>query len=257
MILTADIGNTNICFALHEDDAPEPLFFERIHTDREKTALEYTVDINIVLNLHGVSPSEITAAAVSSVVPAVTGSLRQAMESLLTCNVLEISGALDLGFENLTDDPMSVGNDILCDISGALHEFEPPIITFDMGTATVATIIDRTPALSGVLITAGVRTGMNSLTKKAAALTAVTLDAPERSIGKNTVDAMKSGLIYGNAGLLDGIIDRIEEETKEHYNVVATGGLSSLIVPYASHAIHLDPTLLMKGMWHILKRNIN
>lgn len=255
MILTADIGNTNICFAIQADDSPNPVFFERIHTDREKTALEYHVDLTTILTLHGVSPATITKAAVSSVVPAVTGAVRSAMENLLFCPVLTIRHDLALGFENHTDVPSSVGCDILCDVAGAIAEYPKPLITFDMGTATVATIVSSEPALEGVLICPGVRTSLNSLSSRTSALPSIALEAPDRAIGTNTVDSMKSGIIYGTAGLIDGIIDRIDEETGETHTIVATGGLSAFIIPFCRHEILRDPSLLMKGMWHILKAN--
>ncbi len=255
MILTADIGNTNICFALHPDYDPEPLFFERIHTNREKTALEYAVDIATIFRLHDVSPAEVTASAISSVVPNVTKPLKEAMESVIPCDVLEISSDIDLGYSIHVDDPHSVGHDILSDVAGAISQYPLPVITFDMGTATVATMVSEEKMVEGVLICPGVRTSLNSLAQSTSALPSISLEPPKTAIGRNTVDSMRSGIIYGTAGLMDGIIERMEEETGKKCTVVATGGLSPFIAPYAQHEILLDPTLLMKGMYALLKRN--
>lgn len=256
MILTADIGNTNIVFALQPDDTPEPVFFERIHTNKEKTALEYAVDLETILTLHGIRLADITAGCISSVVPAVTKAVHEAMSVLLSCPILNIRHNLKLGFENHAEDPSSVGCDILCDVAGAVAQYGSPVITFDMGTATVASIVSRVPALEGVLICPGVRTALNSLSSRTSALPSIALEAPDHAIGTNTLDAMRSGIIYGTAGLLDGIIDQIEADTDEHYTVIATGGLSQFIVPFCRHTIISDPTLLVKGMWHILRQNI-
>lgn len=255
MILTADIGNTNICFALHTNDFADPLFFERIHTNREKTAAEYATDLKTILRLHEVSADDVTASAISSVVPVVAKALKSAMELVLSCPILEISSEIDLGYSIHVDDPRTVGHDILSDVAGAVAQYPLPVITFDMGTATVATMISEEKVLEGILICPGVRTSLNSLASSTSALPAISLDPPEKAIGRNTVDSMRSGIIYGMAGLMDGIIDRMEEETGKKCTVVATGGLSPFIAPYTSHEIILDSTLLMKGMWTLLKRN--
>lgn len=256
MILTADIGNTNICFALHPDDSAEPLFFERIHTNCEKTSAEYASDLKTILRLHEVPADDVTASAVSSVVPVVTKSLKAALEQVLACPILEISSAIDLSYAIHVDDPRTVGHDILSDVAGAVQHYPLPVITFDMGTATVATMISEEKVLEGILICPGVRTSLNSLASSTSALPTIALDPPEKAIGRNTVDSMKSGIIYGMAGLMDGIIDRMEEETGKKCTVVATGGLSPFIAPYARHEILLDSTLLMKGMYALLKRNL-
>ena len=254
MILTVDIGNSNICFAIHADDSPEPIFFERIHTDRDKTAMEYTVDIVTIFDLHHVSASTISDCALSSVVPIVTVNVYQALEKLLPCRILQITPALNLPYGANVADISPVGADILCDNAGTKLQYGFPTITFDMGTATVASSLDDNGKLDGVLICAGVRTSLNALSKNTV-LPEISLDPPQNVIGSNTIEAMQSGIIYGTAGLIDGIIDQIEKETGLHYTIVATGGLSSFIAPYCRHAIILDPTLLMKGMWSLLRLN--
>ncbi len=254
MILTVDIGNSNVCFAIHAEDNPEPVFFERIHTDRDKTALEYTVDILTIFDLHHISPPTITDCALSSVVPAVTLPLREALQKLLSCRVLLITSALRLPYGANVPDISPVGADILCDNAGTKLQYPVPAITFDMGTATVASSLDDRGNLDGVLISAGVRTSLNALSKNTL-LPDINLDPPKHVIGQSTIEAMQSGIVYGTAGLIDGIIDQTEKETGLHYTVIATGGLSRFITPYLRHEIILDPTLLMKGMWSLLRIN--
>lgn len=271
MILTIDIGNSNICFAIHKENQKDPLFFERIHTDREKKAQDYRTEIEMLLQLHGMKGTEISKIALSSVVPCVTEHVKQAVQAVTGRWPLQMNHRLDLGFENHADYPETVGQDILADICGALEEHEAPLMIIDMGTATVISItlpagaepsteiqgeMSPLPSLSGVIIQAGVRTGLNALTQNASQLPGVSLKAPEKVIGRNTVDSMKSGTIFGAASMIDGMIDHLEESTGLHFTVVATGGLSQFIVPYCTHEIVYDPNLLVKGLYRMLKRNV-
>jgi len=255
MILTVDIGNTNICFSIHNLIEDTPLFFERIHTDRNKCPADYAALIRTIFALHRIEPGDIKDVALSSVVCNVGEVVYEALTSVLSCRILRISCNLDLGYKINVDNPPEVGQDILCDVAGALALGKGPVITFDMGTATVSTFVSDAPAIESVFICPGVRTSLNSLADNTAALPDISLDPPEKAIGKTTVEGMRSGIIYGTAGLVDGLIRKYEEMTGTTPTVIATGGLSKFIVPYCTHEIRLEPELLMKGMWHILRRN--
>ena len=275
MILTIDCGNSNICFAVHENETITPLFFERIHTDRSFTAETIARDLRMILKLHALSPEDICGGILSSVVPELTGRIREAVRDVIGRDILAADCRLNLAFDNLTDHPETVGPDILCDVSGALAVSNAPLITIDMGTATVFTVVtpggyekarkggkktkgnaeNARPGLSGVMILPGVRTSLDSLTQDTSALPGVSLKAPERATGRNTTDSMKSGIIFGTAEMIDHMIARIESETGLRYSVFATGGLAPFIIPYVRHAVTLDPELLMKGLFTILKQN--
>ena len=274
MILTIDCGNSNICFAVHENDTITPLFFERIHTDRTFTVETLVQDLRMILKLHSLAPEKITGGILSSVVPDLTGRLQDAASEVIGREILVVDYRLNLAFENLMDKPETAGQDILSDISGALQCAEPPLITIDMGTATVFSIVtppgyekkrgkgrssrssgNGRPEFSGVMILPGVRTSLDSLTLGTSALPGVSLKAPEHVIGRNTADSMKSGIVFGTAEMIDHLIDRIERETGLKFKVFATGGLSPFIVPYVRHEITLDTELLMKGLFSILKQN--
>ena len=276
MILTIDCGNSNICFAVHENDLISPLFFERIHTDRAFTTETLARDLEMILRLHGLEPASIGRGILSSVVPTLTDKLKTAAETVTGRKILVVSHELNLAFDNLTDDPSTVGQDILSDVSGALAVSKAPIITIDMGTATVFTVVtpagyeearktgvpykatrkkSARPGLSGVMILPGVRTSLDSLSKSTSALPGVSLKAPLQATGKNTTDSMKSGLVFGTAEMIDHMIDRIERETELRFRVFATGGLSPFIMPYVRHKITLDQELLMKGLFSILQQN--
>ena len=255
MILTVDIGNSNICFSVHKD-SPQPLFLERIHTDRTRTAIEYAVTIRTILKLHHIEESDILACSLSSVVPQVTPHVMEALASLLDFRVIQVNCRLDLGFTVDTKDPSEVGTDILCDAAGALLTFDGSVINIDMGTATVTSMIDSHRVLRGVSICPGVRTSLNSLSESTSALPDIGLDAPDHVIGTNTVDAMRSGIIFGTAGMLDRIIEETELETGTSCHVFATGGCSPFITPFLRHNIIRDPMLLMKGLYSICLRNL-
>ncbi len=277
MILTIDCGNSNICFAVHENDVITPLFFERIHTDRQFTREILAQDLRMILRLHGLAPSDIEGGILSSVVPMLTGVLKEAAEEVTGRKILVVDHRLRLAFENLMDFPETVGQDILSDVSGALVLSEAPVITIDMGTATVFSVVTpagfeearkaglpykasrkhsgKRPALSGIMILPGVRTALDSLTKDTSALPGISLKAPERATGRNTTDSMKSGIIFGTAEMVDHMLSRIERETGLTFKVFATGGLSPFIVPYVRHEITLDTELLMKGLFSILHQN--
>lgn len=259
MILTVDIGNSNICFSIHKEEDPEPLFLERIHTDRMRTAIEYAVTLQTILKLHHIESSEITGCALSSVVPSVTGHVMDALSTLLETRVIQVRHDLNLGFTVDTKDPAEVGTDILSDAAGALLLSDGPAINIDMGTATVFSMIDGTRgtarALRGVLICPGLRTSLNSLSETTSSLPDIGLDAPEHAIGTNTVDAMRSGILFGTAGMLDRIITEIEEDRGIRCQVFMTGGCSPFIAPYLRHPVTWDPGLLMKGLYSICLRN--
>ncbi len=255
MILTVDIGNSNVCFSVHAD-TPEPLFLERIHTDRTRTAIEYAVTVRTILKLHHIDETDIRGCVLSSVVPQVTSHIMEALASLLDFRAIQVHCGLDLGFTIDTKDPSEVGTDILCDAAGALLASDGPLINIDMGTATVTSMIDSSRVLRGVLICPGVRTSLNSLSENTSALPDIGLDAPEHAIGTNTVDAMRSGIIFGTAGMLDRIIQEIEQDTGTPCRVFATGGCSPFITPFIRHSITRDPALLMKGLYSIGLRNL-
>jgi len=255
MILTADVGNSNICLAVLEDDSPKSLFFERLSTNREKTAAEYASDIRMVLLLHGIAADLLTGSALSSVVPAVTPVLSEAMEEVTGVGTFIVDPEKKFRFQFNIDDPKSVGADILCDMTGAVTHFDTPLITFDMGTATVMTLITDGPVFQGVYICPGVKTSLRSLTSGSSVLPSIGLEDPGPVIGNKNDAAIKSGIIYGSAGLVDGLIDEIERDTGLTFTVVATGGLSRFVIPYCRHKIIYEPELLIKGLWQLYRDN--
>ncbi len=250
MIFTVDIGNSNICFSLFQDREKEPLFLERIHTDLQKTEGEYSIDIETIFELYGFHPLDIDRCILSSVVIPLLPVMERTLRSVLSCEVITLNADTVLPFKKNVDAPETVGTDILADIRGALLYGKKPLITIDMGTATVLSAVSSAPALEGVFILPGVRTALNSLSETTS-LPAISLGEPKSVVAQNTTSSLRSGIVYGTAGMIDGLIDQIETIIGKPELIVATGGLSSYIIPYCEHEILLDPTLLVKGLREI------
>lgn len=253
MILAVDIGNSNIVLGCFDEN--EILFEDRLSTDREATVLEYAVIIKTSLEMHKLEYEQITGAIISSVVPSVTENVQQAVFRLTGQQAMVVGPGVKTGLNILLDDPKQLGSDRVADAVGAIGEYPCPLIIVDMGTATTISVIDRNKNFLGGMIIPGLQVSLDSLANRTSQLPHVSLDAPKKVIGTNTVDCMKSGIIYSTAGSIDGAIDRIEQELGESCTVVSTGGHARKIVPHCHHEILIDPYLLLKGLMAIYEKN--
>lgn len=253
MILAIDIGNTNIVIGCIENE--KPVFIERLSTVRTKTEIEYAVDMKTVLDIYKIKPADIEGGIISSVVPQVTNVAKLAAEKILHKKVLVIGPGIKTGLNLLLDQPGQVGADLVAAAVAGIADYPVPQIIIDMGTATTVTVIDENKACLGGMILPGVRVSLDALTANASLLAGVEIEAPKKVIGRNTIDCMKSGIVYSNAAALDGIIERIEEELGSKATVIATGGLAKKIVPHCHKEIHLDEDLLLKGLQIIYEKN--
>lgn len=253
MILALDIGNTNIvlgCLREHEI-----LFTERLSTDHNKTDLEHAISIKMVLDFHHIQPEEITGAIIGSVVPPVTALLKKALKKAIGVDALVVGPGLKTGLNILMDNPAQVGSDLIVGAVAGIAQYPLPLILIDMGTATTICVIDEHKNYIGGMILPGLQVSLNSLTSHTSQLPRISLDPPKRLIGKNTIECMKSGILYGNASCIDGMIERVEAELGQKATVVATGGLASSITPLCKHEIILDDGLLLKGLMLIYEKN--
>ena len=253
MILTIDIGNTNIVIGCFEKD--RLLFLERFSTDQEATSLEYATIFKETLDLHDILPGQIQGGILSSVVPSVTGTVKEAAEKYTGARSLEVGPGMKSGMRPDVDDPAKQGSDLVVGAVAGVHCYPVPQIIIDMGTATTVSVIDRTGAYIGKMILPGLAISLDALSGRTAQLPRISLDPPKKLIGSNTVDSMKSGILYGSAGALDGLIDRINEELGEHCTVVATGGLARAVIPLCRHEIILEEDLLLKGLLILYYKN--
>ncbi|MDO5350139.1 MAG: type III pantothenate kinase [Lachnospiraceae bacterium] len=254
MILAIDMGNTNI--VLGGIDEHKTYFVERITTNQAKTDLEYAVNLKDILEIHDIHPSQIEGAILSSVVPPLNITILRAVEKILGKKPLLVGSGMKTGLNILMDNPKTVGSDMIVDAVAAIHEFPKPIIVIDMGTATTMSVVDKSGNYCGGVILPGLKVSLDSLSGKTAQLPYISLETPGKVIGKNTIDCMRSGIIYGNVAQIDGIIDRMEEELGEKASIVATGGLARLITPLCRHKIVYDDALLLKGLLLLYRKNM-
>lgn len=253
MILAIDIGNSNI--VIGGIDQKKTYFVERVNTDHRKTELEYAVSIKDIMELNNLTLSTIEGSIVSSVVPPLTDVLLSAVKKLTGTTPMLVGSGMKTGLNIKMDNPKTVGSDLIVDAVAALKEFTPPIIVIDMGTATTMSVIDSAGNYAGGIIFPGLRVSLDSLSSRAAQLPYIGLNTPSHIIGKNTIDSMRNGILYGNAAMIDGVIDRMEEELKTKASLVATGGLASSIISLCRHKIHYDEALLLKGLQILYEKN--
>ncbi len=253
MILTVDIGNTNTVLGCCRDG--KILFTERLSTMPARTTSEYAINLKLILELNKIRTDNINGAILSSVVPQLTNPMSEAILKVSGIKPLTVGPGLKTGLNIAIDNPAEVGSDLVVTAVAALKEHPAPIIIFDLGTATTVSVIDKNRNYIGGMIMPGIRGSLDSLVNETSQLPHISLEAPRHLIGRNTDEAMKSGVIYGNAACIDGSIERIEEELKEETTVLATGGLASVIVPHCRHEILLDEDLMTKGLMILYEKN--
>ena len=253
MILAIDVGNTNIVIGCCEGG--EIAFSERISTSRESTALEYAISFKTILELYNIKQDGIDGAIISSVVPSVTSTISLAVKKITGVDARIVGPGTKTGLNIVIDNPAQLGSDLVVDAVAGISEYPLPLIIFDMGTATTAAVIDKNGCYLGGMIIPGVYISLNALTAGTSQLPKINLDPPKKIIGRNTVDCMKSGIIHGQASLIDGVIERFEEELGESCTVIATGGLSGCIIPFCKRKVIHDKDLLLKGLIRIYEKN--
>ena len=253
MILAIDIGNTNIVVGCFDED--NIILRERISTNHTATELEYASTIKTAFEMNGIDPKGITGAIISSVVPAVTGNVKSAIEKFLGIRALVIGPGIKTGLSIVIDNPSQLGSDLVVDAVAGLSEYPAPMIIIDMGTATTLSVINSKKEYIGGMIVPGLVISHDALISRTSQLSKIALEKPKKVIGSNTIDCIKSGLLYGNAGMLDGLIERINESLGEKCTVVATGGLSTVVTPLCKNEITVDEDLLLKGLKVIYSKN--
>ncbi len=253
MILAIDIGNTNTVLGCLEGE--ELLFTLRIRSDRYKTADEYCLLLEGLLSRQGVDPKALEGGILASVVPELRTVLADAAQQMTGKKFLVVGSGLKTGLDIRIDNPAQLGADRVVDAVAALSSYQPPLVIFDMGTATTMSVVGKNGAYLGGMIMPGLRTSVDALSARAAQLPYIHLEAPTRVIGTNTIDCMQSGAIYGSAAMIDGLIDRVEEALGEPVTAIATGGLMKVVHAYCKRKLHYDPNLLLKGLYVLYKKN--
>ncbi len=255
MILTIDIGNSNICFGVY--DGEELKFTARAKTDAQRTETEYAVFLDNIFRLRNFDARSLTGAAISSVVPSLTRVFTDAVKLIGDIPTVVVGPGVKTGLNIRIDEPASLGADLVCTAVGAAEAFPLPAIILDLGTATKITVITKNRDFIGGAIMPGVLISLGALSGSTSLLPSIGLGTGKvKVIGANTVDCMLSGAILGTAGALDGLIERYKAELGEVPTVVACGGLAPGIVPHCKTPIQIMPNLLLDGLLSIYRRNI-
>ena len=254
MLLTIDVGNTNTVFAVFRGS--DCVLESRVETNSARMADQYAVMLDGVLRLHNVNRSDISGAIVSSVVPPVIKQVREAVKRLTAHKVLVIGPGIKTGLNIKIDNPAELGSDLVCGAVAAKSFYSAPCIVIDLGTATKLSALNKYGDLTGVVLATGVGVGFKAMSETTAALPLVGIEMPQKAIGTNTTDSIRSGIIYGTACMLDGLIERMEAEIGETCSVVATGGFSEVIVPYCKREIEVNRSLVAHGLRIIYEKNV-
>ena len=253
MFLAIDIGNTNTVLGVFNGD--ELISSSRVFTRKDALADEYSVLFLNLFNIDGIDSEAIDGCVISSVVPKLTNRISEAVEKITSCKPVIVAAGLKTGINIMIDNPAQLGSDMVANAAGAAARYTLPVIIIDLGTAMTFSVVDETRTFLGGVITAGVRTALDGLTDRTSQLPDINIVAPAAVIGKNTIDSMKSGVVFGASSLIDGMIERISEEKGRSFTVVATGGMSSYIIPHCKNKIAVDPDLMLYGLLEIYKRN--
>ena len=253
MLLCIDVGNTNIKLALYEND--KIILKLRVATDSKKTEDEFAAELHGVLKINDMSTAKIDGAIISSVVPKVTRPLCEAVRKLTGVNTIVVGPGVKSGLDLRIDNPASLGADLLCMCVAAKELYSCPAVIIGLGTATTIVYLNKNKRYCGGAITAGVNISLDALTNHGALLPSVDLNPPKKSICTNTEECIKSGIIFGTACMLDGMIERYIDETGEVLTIVATGGLAPSIVKNCKHDIIINDDLVLEGLKIIYNKN--
>lgn len=254
MLLTIDIGNTNISMGVHNNN--ELVFVSRLATDRAKTPDQYAVDFKQIFALYDTPQNSFSGAAISSVVPELSGVMSEAVEKITGCKPMLLGPGIKTGMNILIDNPAQLGADLLAGCVGASSLYPLPCLVIDLGTASKISVIDRNGAFCGCTISPGIGISLDALSARTSQLPSISLKTPKKAIGKNTVDSMQSGTVFGYAAMIDGLCEKLEEELGEKVmSAVATGGLAKDLIKSCKRDIVYNGELIHHGLKVLFEKN--
>ncbi len=255
MLLTIDIGNTNITLGMFKDE--KLCFVSRLATQRVRTRDEYAFEMLNMFNLNSIDPKQCRAAIISSVVPEITRDIGSAVKLTTGCTPKYIDNNIRTDLKIATQIPGQLGADMIVGSVAAIDKYPLPCLVIDLGTANKMFVIDKNGTFLGCTISAGIGLSLNALASGASQLPAVNIKAPEKTIGTETVSCMQSGTVYGTACMIDGMIERFEAELGYSFaSIVATGGYAKPIVKHCKREILFDDNLLLDGLKSIYCKNV-
>lgn len=252
MIITVDIGNTNVVVGGFGRDDTEPRFVRRLPSDRNWTPEHWQTKLSEML----CDITNIKGSALSSVVPELTPLVRYALETVTGQSVVTVDKNLDTGLVLANYDRSQLGNDRVVDAVAALSRYNAPIAVFDLGTATTLSVLDEAGRFIGGMILPGIRLSVAALSAHASQLPEISLCEPKELLGNDAVSCMQNGAIFGAAAQIDGLAQRVEELLGQPVTVVLTGGLSHLILPHCKHKLYYDEHLQLRGLKYLYNRTM-
>lgn len=255
MLLAVDVGNTQTHLGVF---AREEIVAQwRMRTERSRTPDELALMLRQFLEMHGLSfSSQVGGVVISSVVPALTASLREMVERYFHFSPVVVEPGTRTGISIRIDNPAELGADRICNAVAAYALAGGPLIVIDFGTATTFDVVGSGGEYLGGAIAPGVQVSAEALAQAAARLSRVELVAPHRVIGRSTGESLRSGVLLGAASMVDGMVERIRAEMSGEPQVVATGGLAPLVLDHCIVKARLEPTLTLQGLRILYERNV-
>lgn len=252
MVLLVDLGNSALSVGVYEHDVCQHRFFT--NSDRHKTAIEYQLILKSFLLETNYTAADCEAIVFCSVVPPLTPIVKQALEAIYRAPLMMLGKKLKTGLALHVDHPSEVGADLVAASVGAITKYGAPCVIVDMGTATKIIAVDDKGAFIGVTIAPGIMVSLKGLIGQASQLSDVDLSLPPQVIGRNTVDAVNSGSLYGHAFLVEGLAQKVRQELKTDKPIILTGGYSKLVRPLLPQLVY-DENLLFDGLLTIYNKN--
>ena len=256
MLLALNIGNSNITFGAYALDG-KLAFSSRLYADTSLSSDELCYKIISMLDLYGAGPADIEAVILASVVPVLTGRMREALQKMTQASIMEVGPGLKSGVRIRMDNPAQLGAELLCAVVGALRRHTPPLLVMNMDTATTLLAVDKEGSLVGGMILPGPQLSLAALVKNTAQLPQIALEStPKRFLGTNTTDCLHSGMVNGTAATLDAMAAKILAELHApDAPVIVTGTLPASIRDACETRIEYRDTLILDGLFAIWQRN--
>ncbi len=254
MLLTIDIGNTNITMGVYNKD--ELIFVSRLATDRSRTPDQYAVEFKQIFSLYNTPLNSFGGAAISSVVPELSATMSEAVKKITGCKPMILGPGIKTGMNILIDNPAQLGADLLAGCVGAAALYPLPCLVIDLGTASKISVVDKNGNFCGCTISPGIGISLDALSARTSQLPNISLKTPARAIGKNTIDSMQSGTVFGYAAMIDGLCEKLEEELGDKVmSTVATGGLAKDLVKSCKRDIIYNGDLILYGLKVLYEKN--
>ncbi len=254
MILTINVSNSNVLIGGYQNG--ERHFCSAMHTNVQKSADEYAVQLRALLSLYRITPSDLDGVILSCVVPALLGCIRKAVSHLYTGRIYTVGPGLKTGLQIRMDDPAQLGSELVCIAAAAQSLYPLPCIIISMDTATSFVVLDKKGTLRGGAVVPGMKIGLDALCARTAQLPQVDICAPSGGVlGTNSVSCMQSGVVFGTASMIDGMIDRFASTLGESPFCIASGELCPVVLPHCTHPIQYHEHLVLDGLYRLYLKN--